>query len=87
MHSSEKRLILLHSPQNKKRQNKNALSEKQKQVEVLFKIEMTDLFLKLNWLIFNFLWQKPKETIKKQTRNILRKSFKKHFPLIFFLWC
>ena len=32
MHSSEKRLILLHSPQNKK----NALSEKQKQLEVLF---------------------------------------------------
>ena len=34
MHSSKKRLILLHSPQNKK--NKNALSEKQKQLEVLF---------------------------------------------------
>ena len=48
MHSSEKRLILLHSPQNKKRQNKNSLSEKQKQLEVLFQIEMIDLSLKLN---------------------------------------
>ena len=37
MHFSKKRFILLHSPQNKtKKQNKNALSEKQKQVEVLF---------------------------------------------------
>ena len=34
MHSSEKRLILLHSPQKKKK--KNSLSEKQKQLEVLF---------------------------------------------------
>ena len=43
MHSSEKRLILLHSPQKKK---KNSLSEKQKQLEVLF--------FRLKWLLF--LW-------------------------------
>ena len=47
MHSSEKRLILLHSTQNKKH-NKNALSEKQNQLEVLQQIEIIALFLKLN---------------------------------------
>ena len=46
MHSSEKRLILLHSPKNKKQ--KNALSEKQKQLEVLFWTEMIALSLQLN---------------------------------------
>ena len=46
---------------------------------------MIALSLKLNWLIFNFLWQKPKETAAEtQTRSILRKNIKKHFPLIFF---
>ena len=38
MHSSKKRLILLHSPQNKKH-NKNALSEKQNQLEVRFRLK------------------------------------------------
>ena len=46
---------------------------------------MIALSLKLNRLIFNLSWQKPKETAKTQTRSILRKSFKKHFPLIFFV--
>ena len=72
MHSSEKRLILLHSPKNKKQ--KNALSEKQKQLEVLFWTEMIALSLQLNWLIFNLSLQKPKETAKTQTRSILQKS-------------
>ena len=71
MHSSEKRRISLHSPKKKK---KKELSEKQKQLEVLFQIEMIALSSKLNWLIFDLLWPKSKETAKTQTRSILRKS-------------